>query len=507
MSKVTTRRKRRQKWIERPNLGDEIPRARRTIPETGPSIPSDEEHAAVKWTVKDFGLFDESSFENIKNCPMGLIATNGAVEYSSENDVAGHVKTLVTHILIALDLNDAAVYSEITTFNLRPDLWVVIRGGLPIGIIEVKKPDIDNGVKGLEHANVLGELFDFMKHLPNFYGITPAFGIVTNLVQWRIAWLPDSGVDQMAASEEAWVVYEEDGDVHGELDDADDASTYTLHEEKFSATKTGESPLRATASKLNPTIHEVELSDDDDAAQEHDDDPGVEEEYNPDRFFHVSKIYNSDAVRAIASAIAKMYRVCPRPFDHPFDRLAERTILKFVKGEARSMFWIRLKNVTPKWNKIARPQKFLYAIEDLGRGAHGRVWLTCSSCGAVCVLKFALDDKPDGLDKEYAFWKQIYPSFPIFREMWCGNPALRMPHFAQVRTEHRAAKLELVKEALQHHFDEQGFVHDDVYWRNIGLYADKQGKEQAVVFDMGAVRTCEDSDAGWVKIACQRLAL
>ena len=78
-----------------------------------------------------------------------------------------------------------------------------------------------------------------------------------------------------------------------------------------------------------------------------------------------------------------------------------------------------------KWNEIARPQKFLCAIEDLGRGAHGCVWLTCFSSGAVCVLKFALDDKPDGLDKEYAFWQQIYPSFPVFRETWCDHPALR----------------------------------------------------------------------------------
>ena len=102
MSKLTTRRKRQKKWIERPNLGDEIPPVRRTTSETGPSIPSDKEHATVQWTVQDFGLFDEKSFESIKNYPMGLVVAttnNGAaVEYSSVNDVAGHVKTLVTHI-------------------------------------------------------------------------------------------------------------------------------------------------------------------------------------------------------------------------------------------------------------------------------------------------------------------------------------------------------------------------------------------------------------------------
>lgn len=521
MSTLTTRRKRRKKWVERPNLGDDIPRARRTISETGPSIPSDEEHATVRWIEKDFGLLNERSFENIKNYPMGLIATNGAVEYGTENDVAGHVKTLVTHVLIALDADDAAVYSEIATFNLRPDLWVVIHGGLPIGVIEVKKPDIDNGVKGMENANVLGELFDFMEHLPNFYGITPAFGIVTNLVQWRVAWLPGSGVDEMAAAEEDWVVYEENGD-YGEEDRCDDddkdgkqadnedddddvsGSTYTPNEEE--ATKTGESPLRATASKRNPIIHEVQITDDYEASEEDDDDPGVEEDYNLDRFFHISRIFDkSDAVRAIASAIAKMYRVRKRPFDYPFDRLSERTILKFEKAEAMSIFWVRLTNVTPKWDKIARPKKYLYAIEDLGRGAHGRVWLTCSSSGAVCVLKFALNDKPDGLDEEFKFWKRIYPSFPVFRETWCGHPALRMPHFAQVRTEDRPSKVELVKAALEQDFVTHGLVHHDVYWRNIGIYTDKRGDEKAVVFDMGAVRAFEESDTGWVETACQRL--
>ena len=225
---------------------------------------------------------------------------------------------------------------------------------LPIGAIGVKKQYIDNGVKGLEHPNVLGELFDFMEHLPNYYGITPVFGIVTNLVQWRVAWLPGSGVDEMVASEEAWVVYKEDGDDGDsdvELDDADDTSTYTPNEEESRATQTGESPLRATASKLNPIIHEMQTTDDYDAAPEHDDDAGVEEDYNLDRCFHVSKIYNKrHAVRVIASAIAKMCRVCPRPFKNPFDRLSERTIMKFVKGGVRSIFWVRLKNVIPKWN-------------------------------------------------------------------------------------------------------------------------------------------------------------
>ena len=48
---------------------------------------------------------------------------------------------------------------------------------LPIEAIEVKKPDIDNGVKGLEHPNVLGEYGNSTVSLQHFESSSVAIQI------------------------------------------------------------------------------------------------------------------------------------------------------------------------------------------------------------------------------------------------------------------------------------------------------------------------------------------
>jgi hypothetical protein len=45
---------------------------------------------------------------------------------------------------------------KLGTFELRPDLRVILIGGVPVGVIEVKMP----GSNVLEHEFVLGELYD-----------------------------------------------------------------------------------------------------------------------------------------------------------------------------------------------------------------------------------------------------------------------------------------------------------------------------------------------------------
>jgi hypothetical protein len=74
---------------------------------------------------------------------------------------------------------------EMGTFELRPDLWVLRVGGLPVGVVEVKKP----GKGVLEDEHVLGELYDYLLHLPNFYGAKQMIGIVTTYREWRVCWL------------------------------------------------------------------------------------------------------------------------------------------------------------------------------------------------------------------------------------------------------------------------------------------------------------------------------
>jgi len=142
---------------------DGIPRLQRTISETG---PSETEHASVRFAVRPYGVAFVTLWDESKILPNLQAMRVGSIVYSTKNDIAGVVKTFVTSIIIALDLEeDVGVDSEIGMFNIRPVLLAVTVYGIPVGVIEVKKPDVPGGVAALDHPNVLGELFNFMKLL------------------------------------------------------------------------------------------------------------------------------------------------------------------------------------------------------------------------------------------------------------------------------------------------------------------------------------------------------
>ena len=109
------------------------------------------------------------------------VEDDGQVYYASENDVAVLVRGLVKDISLAMEL-DLETFTEVGAFGLHPDVWVVTWNMTPIGVIEVKKPvedPKDFGDSILDEPTVLGELYDFQMQLPNFYGMSPAFGILT----------------------------------------------------------------------------------------------------------------------------------------------------------------------------------------------------------------------------------------------------------------------------------------------------------------------------------------
>ena len=225
-----------------PTLEEGIPELARSISETGPSFPTEDDHPKVRIVEKEFGLLEEQSFEKIKGTRTNLRTVDGRIEYSTENDIAVKVGSFIETLVDALRLTgEVKVSSEVGVFKLRPDLWVISRQTMPIGFIEVKKPDIvhkesddeddendevtedhapkrrpscllqkdeedsnddeeQTYISAMEHPNVLGELYDFMKHLPNFYGVYPAFGTIMNA--WRVAWLPNADTDTLAAQTE-----------------------------------------------------------------------------------------------------------------------------------------------------------------------------------------------------------------------------------------------------------------------------------------------------------------
>lgn len=295
-----------------------------------------------------------------------------------------------------------------------------------------------------------------------------------------MAWLPGEGVDTLAAESEG-IDQDEDAD-------AGDEQVLVLSQSDSEGQQVGTHGLTEEEDVKHENSHQIDDSE---------------------RMLHVSKIFtkvDTDLVRAVASAICKMLRCRVTPLATPFDRMEKRTILKFVKGPERAIFWTRLV-VEPRWHKVGVLKKYLYAIQDLGYGADGRVWLTCTSSGAVCVLKFSLKDSQENIDQEYAIWKKAYPDLPVYKEIWCGHPTLRMPPFSRVLPSEQQDNIGLVRDSLTGHFAERQLQHKDIYWRNIGTYKKKNGKEYAVIFDMASVDSVEGGDTDWIEEACAKLSL
>jgi len=389
-------------------LEDGIPPLLQQISLSPPSVPKPEDHLPVTVYEKEFGLMPTEEFQKVvHNRARGWddVKEDGKVRYASENDVAVLVSGLVKDVGLAMAL-DLDTFTEVGAFGLRPNVWVVTCSMIPVGVIEVKKPDEDQNdfdESILDKPTALGELYDFLMRLPNFYGMSPAFGIITTFEAWRVCWIPqnDVDVDAIAKTPECLPSM---------------VNKFTTPLKPGAAKKT--SPPGFTPSKTNPVLHGIEDED------EHEDSEGETADESR-RDLHVSKIYdratdNHLAMRAIAAALCKMAKVKQNPLDDPFDKLDERMLLRFTKGESRSIYWCRLGLLKGqgKWNKYANPKKHLYAIEDLGRGADGRVWLMCTCSGAVCVLKFPIKggngELRENVKCEMENWKATYPEFKVF---------------------------------------------------------------------------------------------
>ena len=89
-----------------------------------------------------------------------LIKSRGRrIVHSPKNDIAALVKTFLTTIIVSLDLeDDVKLHSKISTFNVGLDLWAVRNHGIPVGVIEVKTPDISGGASAMKHPNALDEI-------------------------------------------------------------------------------------------------------------------------------------------------------------------------------------------------------------------------------------------------------------------------------------------------------------------------------------------------------------
>ena len=144
-----------------------------------------------------------------------------------------------------------------------------------------------------------------------------------------------------------------------------------------------------------------------------------------------------------------------------------------------------------------------------GRGSDGRAFLVSggTTCQAVGVLKFFAKNPLASAQREAAIWQHVYShlapvnSVRVVQAM--SHTALLMPWFQSPTRDE--ATLEAICTTLKDDYQEKGFMHGDVAWRNVGVYK-HNGKIAAVVFDMQSVSETAGDDA-WINEAKEKLRM
>eukprot|EP00038_Savillea_parva_P005137 m.148132 g.148132 ORF g.148132 m.148132 type:complete len:624 (-) comp11666_c0_seq31:180-2051(-) len=495
-------------------FGESFPKLILSSSNSGSSIPSAKDHQHVDVTVRSFGLVTLDSFALIKDkeCGLGPLQKDGSLKYHTEADVVRFVTNLleIASDILQLDVRPA---QELSVMSVRADIWILTRFDIPVGAIEVKKPDTKHaGV--MEHGRVLGELYDQLLRLECFYGKKMGIGILITGRQVRVCW---RGTDDNVNAEDTVTLV-----VGGKHILRDVPGTPRRGASVPLSPKTPEpgasggaggdadnhSPPSISPSKLRPRLHGLYPVEE--TADDENDHVATAATGEAERHMLATEVVqcqdNPDAMRLILSALVKMTKTGWQPLDHAFANLESRQLICFVK-DAPSVFWSRdLATTKPKWDAIKPLRtKYLYAVEDLGHGSNGRVWLTSTIGGYIHVLKIPRTYKNDALERECDWWHRIYPEFAeyVATETWSGHRMLRMPHFAAIIQSERMQYLNAVKDCLREKFEQKGFRHLDVTWRNIGLYKSKK-VVRAVMFDLD-VRSLETSDEGWIKKCMKHL--
>lgn len=446
-----------------------------------PSVPTDEQHKPANITVKKFSLLSNwvETLPPTSNVWNFFQADKGHLGgYSNEDGVNFYVKLVIADILRYMGVEgEVRIREEVEIMRNRPDFMLILLNGHPIGTIEGKQP----GLRAMAHPNILGEVYDQLVHLRSIFRVDHPFAILTCYEEWRICWLKDNQRCDLT-----------------DLPAHCPPRTPMKTTEESKVRERNSPPLPQTPSRqLGVGKLQKDSENDSDVIQGFDDDDNRE--------FCATRVINcQDGMlpKILVSVVRKMM-ITQRLYTNP-------TVLRYAN--AITSAWKRAPDrATLNFDLfISKSVKNFFLWEDLGTGADGRAFLVSGGTkGAVGVLKFFHKDTEQRASHEELMWKSIYShlvpvsSLRVVQVM--GATALLMPWFqCPERTEQ---ELEAVKLTLKNDFQRKGFRHDDVAWRNVGIY-EQDGETKAVVFDMQRVVASkeDEEDEDWIAEAIEALS-
>ena len=409
-----------------------------------------------------------------------MTSYDNLMPYATENDIAVMIRMYLYSFVKPMQI-PLQIVSEMAITHIRPDLLVLTHNSILVGVVEVKKPG--DGV--LNEPTVIGELFDQMKLIQLFYGTGPVLGILTNGEQFVVCWFPeDDEVFSTPPKEELYVA----------------SPSNNIKEEKKSFSPPGDTPSRKTGLSNISTVDEEKWTAKKGKKRKS---RAVKsatkavETVSLDRKLFCTKTIDAAAEKiylgqVIATCLTRMSHARSQYYSFP-----QRHLLRFHRGSLKKFTWMAAaccdSSTTTILEKI-RFDKFpnalvknLLAVEDLGRGSNGKVWLTTTETfKSVCVLKFDNKNKRSNLDDEAELWVKLYDSAissMVKVDQWSGAFALMMPYFATIQEcDRELYQLQIFN--LMERIHNLGYYHNDVHWRNIGCYRADAGVNVPILIDL-----------------------
>ena len=380
-------------------------------------------------------------------------------QYTSEASIAGYVNIAMTEIILALTpvLGDLEITlaPELEFNGDKADMWIVQRLGIPIGVLEVKKPG--NNADGiLNSAVVAGQILDYMQRVRQFHGIDHVFGIVSTYREWRVFWLDDC--DQIARIDDLTVLQAPSSGVGVDL-------RPPVPEWGAAALEQPMEALTVTQFKTSPPLQEATRTV---------------------RAGRIMLWNDSDLVETLASVLCKMAT-------SPATRriaLLERG-RPYVDVGPTGWTWKLTTAAVPTpryWPMPHKRFKHFLLLLHLGDGVNGRAWLAMTASGAACVLKFS--QSPDGssaLQDEATRWHDIWGVTAVRVQQLANKMALVMPYvYTCDKAADRTPEVHAAARAAVAHMARKGWEQNDIKWDHVGLYR-QDGVLRAVLVDLGDV--------------------
>jgi len=454
------------------------------------SIPSEKQHEPAE--------LDESNIvprivclkERLKNAPSKIQLSyrnnnQQPLNYCTEADVKKYVGEVLEDTAASLKEvlgNDFQLTftSELESHGKKADYWVLLRHGVPVGAVEVKKP----GGRGMTHKHIFGELFDYMLMVRSVDGLKSGYGILTSYREWRICWLSDTNEDVMRQDLPEKPQLRKHGQAHdlqkvpiwpcsrSSKDNKNDVENDVL--EELCLNPHSASAASATSSASSEVARKL----------------------------YGTKVYqynDPDLVEILAAILVKMAFSQSTQVLKVLDKSRP---YRFVGPE--KWLWKQIpENICVQFHRMPSPSaENFYILFHLGTGEHGRAYLACTDNGqssAACVLKFQQQQQEEAvgenLHQEMQRWKDIWEAQNVRVVQLAGEKALLLPYVKTCKggaDDQTDDVKEAVCEAVNHMVD-RGYKHNECRWEHVGLCL-SDGRLKAVLIDLGNVTPVRDDE-------------